>query len=294
MKYPKTTKKSRQKKLTKKLLHKYRLVVLNEDTFEERFAMKLTRLNVFIYGSLFALLLIGFTTVFIAFTPIREYIPGYTSPTLQKQAIALEQKTDSLMRVTKMNERFIASIKDVLSGQTSSETINKDSIYAAVASEVDPQNLNPSQADSILRNKVENEDKYNLFESAKSLKNFVFFPPVKGTVSSEFNFEEQHYAVDIAVPKNTPVKAAADGRVIFASWTSDSGFVLIIDHDNQLITVYKHNASLIKAQGELVKAREVIAISGSSGELSTGPHLHFELWSDGNPIDPLSFIDFQL
>ena len=294
MKYPKTTKKSRQKKLTKKLLHKYRLVVLNEDTFEERFAMKLTRLNVFIYGSLFALLLIGFTTVFIAFTPIREYIPGYTSPTLQKQAIALEQKTDSLMRVTKMNERFIASIKDVLSGQTSSETINKDSIYAAVASEVDPQNLNPSQEDSILRNKVENEDKYNLFESAKSLKNFVFFPPVKGTVSSEFNLEEQHYAVDIAVPKNTPVKAAADGRVIFASWTSDSGFVLIIDHDNQLITVYKHNASLIKAQGELVKAREVIAISGSSGELSTGPHLHFELWSDGNPIDPLSFIDFQL
>lgn len=294
MKYPKTTKKSRQKKLTKKLLHKYRLVVLNEDTFEERFAMKLTRLNVFIYGSLFALLLIGFTTVFIAFTPIREYIPGYTSPTLQKQAIALEQKTDSLMRVTKMNERFIASIKDVLSGQTSSETINKDSIYAAVASEVDPQNLNPSRADSILRNKVENEDKYNLFESAKSLKNFVFFPPVKGTVSSEFNLEEEHYAVDIAVPKNTPVKAAADGRVIFASWTSDSGFVLIIDHGNQLITVYKHNASLIKAQGELVKAREVIAISGSSGELSTGPHLHFELWSDGNPIDPLSFIDFQL
>ena len=275
MKYSKTTKKSRQKKLTTKLLHKYRLVVLNEDTFEERFAMKLTRLNVFIYGSLFALLLIGFTTVFIAFTPIREYIPGYTSPTLQKQAIALEQKTDSLMRITKMNERFMASIKDVLSGQTSSETINKDSIYAAVASEVDPQNLNPSQADSILRNKVENEDKYNLFESAKSLKNFVFFPPVKGTVSSEFNFDEQHYAVDIAVPKNTPVKAAADGRVIFASWTSDSGFVLIIDHGNQLITVYKHNASLTKAQGELVKAREGIAISGSSGELSTGPHLHF-------------------
>ncbi len=294
MKYSKTTKKSRQKKLTTKLLHKYRLVVLNEDTFEERFAMKLTRLNVFIYGSLFALLLIGFTTVFIAFTPIREYIPGYTSPTLQKQAIALEQKTDSLMRITKMNERFMASIKDVLSGQTSSETINKDSIYAAVASEVDPQSLNPSQADSILRNKVENEDKYNLFESAKSLKNFVFFPPVKGTVSSEFNFDEQHYAVDIAVPKNTPVKAAADGRVIFASWTSDSGFVLIIDHGNQLITVYKHNASLTTAQGELVKAREVIAISGSSGELSTGPHLHFELWSDGNPIDPLSFIDFQL
>lgn len=292
MKYSKTSNKSQKKKLTKKLLHKYRLVILNEDTFEERFAMKLTRLNVFIFGSLFALLLIGFTTVFIAFTPIREYIPGYTSPTLQKQAITLEQKTDSLMNLTRMNELYMASIKDVLNGQVSSETINKDSIYAALAAEVDPENLNPSRADSILREKVDNEDKYNLFESAQSVKNFVFFPPVKGTVSSGFSIEEQHYAVDIAVPKNTPVKAAADGRVVLASWTSDSGFVVVVDHGNQLLSVYKHNSSLTKTQGELVKAREVIAISGSSGELSTGPHLHFELWNDGNPIDPLAFIDF--
>ena len=277
MKHSKTSNKSQKKKLTKKLLHKYRLVILNEDTFEERFAMKLTRLNVFIFGSLFALLLIGFTTVFIAFTPIREYIPGYTSPTLQKQAITLEQKTDSLMNLTRMNELYMASIKDVLNGQVSSETINKDSIYAALAAEVDPENLNPSRADSILREKVDNEDKYNLFESAQSVKNFVFFPPVKGTVSSGFSIEEQHYAVDIAVPKNTPVKAAADGRVVLASWTSDSGFVIVVDHGNQLLSVYKHNSSLTKTQGELVKAREVIAISGSSGELSTGPHLHFEL-----------------
>ncbi|MDA8571805.1 M23 family metallopeptidase [Flavobacteriaceae bacterium] len=292
MKYSKTSNKSQKKKLTKKLLHKYRLVILNEDTFEERFAMKLTRLNVFIFGSLFALLLIGFTTVFIAFTPIREYIPGYTSLTLQKQAITLEQKTDSLMNLTRMNELYMASIKDVLNGQVSSETINKDSIYAVLAAEGDPENLNPSRADSILREKVDNEDKYNLFESAQSVKNFVFFPPVKGTVSSGFSIKEQHYAVDIAVPKNTPVKAAADGRVVLASWTSDSGFVIVVDHGNQLLSVYKHNSSLTKTQGELVKAREVIAISGSSGELSTGPHLHFELWNDGNTIDPLAFIDF--
>ena len=122
MKYSKTSEKSRKKKLTKKLLHKYRLVVLNEDTFEERFAMKLTRLNVFVFGSLFALLLIGFTTIFIAFTPIREYIPGYTSPTLQKQAIALEQRTDSLLSVTRMNDRYMKSIKDVLSGEASSSS----------------------------------------------------------------------------------------------------------------------------------------------------------------------------
>ena len=292
MKYSKTSEKSRKKKLTKKLLHKYRLVVLNEDTFEERFAMKLTRLNVFVFGSLFALLLIGFTTIFIAFTPIREYIPGYTSPTLQKQAIALERKTDSLLSVTKMNERYMKSIKDVLSGEASLEAINKDSIFAELAAEVDPQTLNPSRADSILREKVDNEDKYNLFESARSVKNFVFFPPVKGTVSAGFNLEAQHYAVDIVVPKNTPIKAAADGRVVLASWTSDSGYVIIIDHGNQLLSVYKHNSSLTKEQGDFVKAREVIAISGSSGALSTGPHLHFELWNDGDPIDPAAFIDF--
>ena len=292
MKHLKTFEKSKKKKLTKKLLHKYRLVVLNEDTFEERFAMKLTRLNVFIFGSLTALLLIGFTTVFIAFTPIREYIPGYTSPTLQKQAITLERKTDSLMKLSRINDLYMASIKDVLNGEVSSEMINKDSVYAALAAEVDPTNLNPSKADSILREKVDNEDKYNLFESARSVKNFVFFPPVKGTVSSEFNIEEQHYGVDIVVPKNTPVKAAADGRVVLASWTSDSGYVIVIDHGNQLLSVYKHNSSLTKAQGDFVKAREVIAISGSTGELSTGPHLHFELWNDGNPIDPVAFIDF--
>ena len=292
MKYSKTSEKSRKKKLTKKLLHKYRLVVLNEDTFEERFAMKLTRLNVFVFGSLFTLLLIAFTTIFIAFTPIREYIPGYTSPTLQKQAITLERKTDSLLSVTKMNERYMKSIKDVLSGEASLEAINKDSIYAELAAEVDPQSLNPSRADSILREKVDNEDKYNLFESARSVKNFVFFPPVKGTVSEGFNMEGQHYAVDIVVPKNTPIKAAADGRVVLASWTSDSGYVIVIDHGNQLISVYKHNSSLTKEQGDFVKAREVIATSGSSGALSTGPHLHFELWNDGDPIDPAAFIDF--
>ena len=292
MKYKKTSEKSRKKKLAKKLLNKYRLVLLNEDTFEERFAMKLTRLNVFVSGSLFALLLIGFTTVFIAFTPLREYIPGYTSPTLQKQAISLEQKTDSLMNVTLMNERYMKSIKEVLSGQASMTSINKDSIYAELATELDPQRLSPSRADSILREKVDNEDKYNLFESARSVKNFVFFPPVKGTISAGFNPELKHYAVDVVVPKNTPIKSAADGRVILASWTSDSGYVIAIDHGNQLLSIYKHNSSLTKEQGELVKAREVIAISGSSGELSTGPHLHFELWNDGEPIDPTALIEF--
>ena len=282
---------ARKKKLKKKLLHKYRLVVLNEDTFEERLAFKLTRLNVFVLGSIIAVFLVAITTVFIAFTPVREYIPGYSSTALQQQALELDFKTDSLLKVINTNDTYISSVKRVLRGEVSAVVINKDSIYKAAQADTDILNLNPSKADSILRAKVSNEDKYNLFDTATTVTDFVFFPPVNGPISSGFDVNEKHFAVDIVIPKNTPVKATADGRVLFASWTSDASYVIIIDHGEELISVYKHNSSLTKVQGDFVKSREVIAISGSSGELSTGPHLHFELWNNGIPLNPTTFID---
>ena len=285
-------KKTNKKKLQKKLLHKYRLVVLNEDTFEERFAVKLTRLNVFFLSSLAAIILVILTTLLIVFTPLREYIPGYSSTALQKQALDLDSKTDSLLKSINMNDAYINSLKSVLRGEVSAVVINKDSIFKAAQADTDVLELNPSKADSLLREKVRNEDKYNLFESATSDKDFVFFPPVNGSISSGFEPNEKHFAVDIVVPTNTPVKATSDGRVLFASWTSDAGYVIIIDHGDELVSVYKHNSSLTKSQGDFVRSREVIAISGASGELSTGPHLHFELWSNGTPLNPTNFIDF--
>lgn len=284
--------KTNKKKLQKKLLHKYRLVVLNEDTFEERFAIKLTRLNVFFLSSLAAIILVILTTLLIVFTPLREYIPGYSSTALQKQALDLDSKTDSLLKSINMNDAYINSLKSVLRGEVSAVVINKDSIFKAAQADTDVLELNPSKADSLLREKVRNEDKYNLFESATSVKDFVFFPPVNGSISSGFEPNEKHFAVDIVVPTNTPVKATSDGRVLFASWTSDAGYVIIIDHGDELVSVYKHNSSLTKSQGDFVRSREVIAISGASGELSTGPHLHFELWSNGTPLNPTNFIDF--
>ena len=283
---------ARKKKLRKKLLHKYRLVVLNEDTFEERLAFKLTRLNVFVLGSIIAVFLVAITTVFIAFTPVREYIPGDSSTALQQQALELDFKTDSLLKVINTNDTYISSVKRVLRGEVSAVVINKDSIYKAAQADTDILNLNPSKADSILRAKVSNEDKYNLFDTATTVTDFVFFPPVNGPISSGFDVNEKHFAVDVVIPRNTPVKATADGRVLFASWTSDASYVIIIDHGEELISVYKHNSSLTKVQGDFVKSREVIAISGSSGELSTGPHLHFELWNNGIPLNPTTFIDF--
>ena len=285
-------KEKKKKQLKKKLLHKYRLVVLNEDTFEERYAIKLNRLNVFVLVALSGILLVSFTTILIAYTPLREYIPGYSSTSLKKKATELTYKADSLQQQLLFNDRYYASIKKVLTGDVSSAEFNRDSIIEAAKAE-DIEDIFPNKEDSLLRAKADKEDKYNLFDSETNSSNFVLFPPVNGTISEGYNLEEKHFAVDVIIPETTPVKATADGIVIFAEWTVSTGYVIILEHSNELISVYKHNGSVTKEQGDLVKAGEVIALSGNTGEFSTGPHLHFELWSKGYPIDPTNFIDFQ-
>ena len=284
--------KQKEKKFGKKLLHKYRLVVLNEDTFEERFAIKLTRLNVFVIVSLSTILLIAGTTMLIAFTSLKEYIPGYASTSLKKKANTLTFKTDSLQKVLEYNDQYYASIKRVLTGDVSSTEFKKDSIIDGASIDSEDLNLEPTKEDSILRDLVDREDKYSLFET-EITNNFVLFPPVNGNISETYNLKEKHFAIDIVVAKDTPVKATADGTVIFSEWTTDTGYVVIIEHSNDLISVYKHNASITKQQGDLVKSGEVIAMAGNTGELTTGPHLHFELWSKGYPVNPLNFIDFK-
>ncbi|NRD22172.1 M23 family metallopeptidase [Winogradskyella litoriviva] len=286
-------KKKKEKKLAKKLLHKYRLVILNEDTFEERFAIKLTRLNVFVLTSISAISLIFFTVLLIAFTPLREYIPGYSSAKLKKEATLLNYKTDSLVQKLEVDKLYFASIRKVLTGDVSTLEFNRDSLIEASKNDLDILQVPTSREDSLLREKVDKEDKYNLFEVAGDQSNYVLFPPVNGTISEGYNLEEKHFAVDVVVPVNTPVKATADGTVIFAEWTVETGYVVIIEHNRELISVYKHNSAITKSQGDLVKSGEVIAMSGDSGELTTGPHLHFELWSKGYPVNPTNFIDFE-
>ena len=285
--------KKKDKKFARKLLHKYRLVVLNEDTFEERFAIKLTRLNVFVIVMLSAIILIAGTTFLIAFTALREFIPGYSSAKLKRQATELNLKTDSLQKVIALNEQYYSSIKRVLTGDVKTVQFNRDSIIAAAGNDIAAIKVAATKEDSLLREKVDKEDKYNLFEKNISGSSYVLFPPVNGTISEPYDLKTKHYAVDVVVAKNTPVKATADGTVIFAEWTAETGYVVIIEHSQELISVYKHNASLTKQQGDLVKAGEVIAMAGNTGEYTTGPHLHFELWSKGYPVNPTNFIDFK-
>lgn len=286
-------KRLKRKIIKKKLFTKNRLVILNEDTFEEIFSLRLTLMNVFVVATIGALLIIFVTTYIIAFTPLREYIPGYASTQLKNDATELALKSDSLNQALKKNEAYIESIKKVLTGDLQYAKFNKDSILASVSEPVSEEELKPSSADLKFREEVEREDKYNLFEKAKPKVTAVLFPPVKGIITEKFNPKEKHYAVDIALAKNTPIKSIMSGRIIFADWTPNTGNVVIIRHNNGFISVYKHASSLTVSQGDAVKTGEVIALAGSTGQESTGIHLHFELWKDGYSIDPSIFIEFE-
>ena len=283
----------KRKDIKRKLLHKYRLVILNESTFEEKISFKLSRLNVFVTGSLCIIGLIGLTILLIAFTPLREYIPGYSSTKLKRQATELTYKTDSLVNTLNYTNRYLDNIRMVLRGDIENTEINRDSLFEQFKIDPSSVDLNPIKEDSLLRAEVALEDKYNLFEKNSDKSNLGLFPPLSGTLSEKYNRDKKHYAVDIVAPKDTPIKAVANGIVIFAEWTSETGYVIILEHKDGLLSVYKHNGSLSKSQGEIVRAGEVIASVGNTGEFTTGPHLHFELWDNGNPVNPLDFIDFK-
>lgn len=287
-------KKRRKRQILKKrLFTKNRLVILNEDTFEEIFSLRLTLMNVFVFASLGAVIIIFVTSYIIAFTPLREYIPGYASNKLKRDALELALKSDSVAVALKNNEAYILSIQKVLRGDLDIAKLSKDSIVAGANLEDGKLKMSASPAELKLREVVEKEDKYNLFEQATSKVNVVFFPPVKGSVTEKYNARTKHFATDIALPKNTPIKAVLNGTVIFADWTPTTGNVIILRHNNGFISVYKHAASLTKSQGDAVRSGEVIGIAGSTGFESTGIHLHFELLKDGYPIDAEQFIEFE-
>jgi murein DD-endopeptidase MepM/ murein hydrolase activator NlpD len=279
-------------KLKQKLTDKYRLVVLNEDTFEERFSLKLSRLNVFVLGGVFSILLIAVTTVLIAFTPIKEYIPGYSSSKLKAEALKLTFDAEALKQKLAILENYTKALKPVLTGEITSEEI--DSLQIKVRqSVIDESKLNATKEDSLFREKVDRKTRFAILNNAKSTVQIVFFAPLKGNISQKFDANSKHFAIDIVAKKGTPIKATADGTVIFSGWNVATGYVIILKHSKDFISVYKHNGNLLKEQGDFVKSGEVIASVGSTGELTTGPHLHFELWKGGYAINPTNFIDFK-
>ena len=286
-------KKQKNDAFLENLYKEYKVVISNDKTFEERLSFKATKAGVFLVGVIFTTALIALTVVLIFFTQLKEYVPGYSSLELLKSSKELSFKTDSIEKMIALNNQYYNSIKKVLIGELDTIAFNKDSILSEINSDLFSSELSPSSEDSLLREYIEEEDMFNLTKNQLLIQNKILFQPVLGEVTQKFNYKENHFAIDIAVDTGTPVKAISDGRVVLSEWTMETGHVIIIDHGDMLLSVYKHNSSLVKKQNELVAAGEVIALSGNQGTLTTGPHLHFELWKNGAPIDPEQFFNFK-
>ena len=274
---------------------KYRFSIVNDTTFEEVWRVRLTQYNAFLLISALVLFLIGATVSLIAFTNLREFIPGYPDVTMRRNILMSAIRLDSLENELELRDKYFANMNAIISGREPEDFYSVQDTtgnYKSIVFKNNPE-------DSALRAKVENEEKYNLtldlysLESVVSLAGLHFFPPVKGIISGRFDERTRHFGTDIVAKPKSTVSAVLDGSVIFTGWTMETGFVIQIQHPNNIVSIYKHNASLLKETGDLVKAGEPISIIGDSGELYTsGPHLHFEIWYKGSPLDPEKHILF--
>lgn len=290
---------TKKKELIKKLRNKYRLLIINDSTFEERWSYLLTPLNVFTGVGITFVVFAIFLYCIIAFTPIRELIHGYPDTDIRRNAEHAAARADSLQLVADRRKDWIDNIQRIMKGDISS-----DSSDVAVNSEINvnapvkPPAKSNKNIDSIFRAEERARRNDIVYDpsresvSAEGYDKLYLFTPLKGTITSTYSPREEHFGVDIVAPSNAPIKATLKGTVIFANWTPDNGYVMQIQHDYNFISVYKHNSILLKKVGEQVEAGDAVAIIGDSGELSDGPHLHFELWENGRPLDPMDYLLF--
>jgi len=274
---------------------KYRFSVINDHTLEEVWRVILTRYNAFLLITFLLVFIIWSTSTLISFTNLREFIPGYPNVTMRRNILMSAIRLDSLDRELKLRDKYFDNLNSIISGnQPLPLSLRQDSAknYKAIKFSTSPE-------DSVLRTRVENEERYNLTlgpttsESVSSLASLHFFPPVKGIVSARYEIRTKHFGTDIVTKPKALVSAVLDGTVIFTGWTMETGFVIEVQHPNNIVSVYKHNASLLKETGDLVRAGDAISVVGDSGELYTsGPHLHFEIWYKGSPMDPEKHILF--
>lgn len=291
------SKKIKDAGIFKKLHHKYRLVVMNNDTLEERLSVRLTRFNVFVFIGTVSILLIVATIYLIAFTPLKEYIPGYADFNTRQVLRELSLRADSLERDLRQKDLYILNIRNIIEGKDLFEE-TPDSVSDPAVFSIDE--LPRSREDSLLRAEMEQsalvENNYwdtgdmHLMEQGKLIS---FFPPLTGMISSHYDPAKNHFGVDVVADHDEIIKATLDGTVIISTWTMETGYTIGIQHANNIISIYKHNSSLLKQQGSFVEAGEAIAIIGDTGLYSTGTHLHFELWFNGNPVNPTDYISFQ-
>jgi len=278
---------------TNKLKDKFRLIIYNDQTFEEVWYLRLSKLNfIALFSSVFLFLIAGIFAL-VAYTGVRELIPGYLDGNIRRTILMNSLRLDSLENEIRIRDMYLENINAIVAGEEPNNLlVTSDTMidYGTI-------DFSKSVEDSILRIQIEEEEQYNLTiidnrPRASGLAGIHFFAPIRGIVSSPFDANQNHFGTDIVAAPNEVVKATLDGTVIMATWTVETGYVLHLQHKDNLISVYKHNAELLKSAGNVVKAGDAIAIIGNSGELTTGPHLHFELWHNGAPVNSEEVIVF--
>ncbi len=286
-----------KKKLIHKLRYKYRLVLINDESFEEKISFKLTPMNVFVGFSSSLVLFIILIIMLIFFTPLKEYVPGYTDTLTKRNIQQLLYKTDSLEQVLKLKELYYQNIVNIING---GEGLQDSTIHSS-----NPVGLDNSgkifEKDAAFKKKFEaqqnNKNAQNWVQPSlvkeQSRTGLNLINPAKGLISRDFDENEEHFAIDIVAEPNAPVKAVLEGTIIFAEWTPQAGNTIAIQHKNNLVSIYKHNSSILKKVGTFVELGEVIAIVGNTGELSNGPHLHFEIWENGIAINPNNLLNYN-
>ena len=284
--------KNKRKSFWKNFKFKYKLTITNENTLEEIVGIHVSKLNG-VSVLLFAVTVIFLiTSVIIAFTPLRNYLPGYMNSEVREQVVLNALRADSLQWVLERQRMYIMNIQDIISGNVKVDSVHSiDSLTVTRTEEL----LERTQAEDDFRKQYEETERYNLttIDNAPVMSGLIFFRPTRGMVASDFDANKQHYGIDIAANPNESVLATLDGTVILATYTADTGYVIQVQHAQNLVSVYKHCGSLLKKVGDTVKAGEAIALVGKTGEKTTGgPHLHFELWNKGRALDPSKYIVF--
>ena len=283
--------KNKRKAFWKNFKFKYKLTITNENTLEEIVGIHVSKLN----GV--SVLLSAVTVIFliasliIVFTPLRNYLPGYMNTEIREQVVTNALRADSLQWLLDRQRMYIMNIQDIISGNIKVDSVHSmDSLTETRTEEL----MERTQAEEEFRKQYEETERYNLttIDNAQAVSGLIFFRPTRGMVSSGFDANHKHFGIDIAASPNESVLATLDGTVILATYTADTGYVIQVQHSQNLVSVYKHCGSLLKKVGDSVKAGEAIALVGNTGEKTTGPHLHFEIWNRGRALDPSNYIVF--
>ena len=279
-----------REKYWSKLFHKYRFVIMKDSSFEEKLSVKLTRINVIAFVGTLVFLCFFSTMLLIAYTPLSEYVPGKSSIELQKNLIELNIKSDSLEAILVNRSIYLENINKIINGE---ELVTPEN-YAEIRNTQIPISFEKSKEDSLFRVKIETEDKSSIYKKDKpsNTTSLIFFTPLTGLISDGYNNKTKHFGIDLVAKEKSRISSVLEGTVIISHWAYETGYVIGVQHKNDYLSFYKHNSVLLKSVGDYVNAGDHIAIIGNSGELSSGPHLHFELWHKGIPVNPENYISF--